>query len=312
MCVVAVKYIKEYGWVGVKNRDRNYVVNLDIVKSKRNGIQRLYIDDRTTRWTEGLNQYGVCIISASLSVKSDEKEGDKAMSRGSKKGERSPIVSPDGLTIRSALLLKTPLEAAKYIAASELAGATYIFNKDQCYLIEGGFNIKKTSPSAKTTPRKYTYVLKEISKKDNHSVRTNHGIDIPSLGYSKISKDAYTVRNRKSSESRWLAVEEAFDKSDISTPLDVIECLSVKPHKDPFLNPVRTGDPKKGNMVTTGQLLMVASECTMHYRPIYSSVSFDYPGLNASQDNKVFFEIISSRKLLSFQEFSTSADKKPV
>jgi hypothetical protein len=78
--------------------------------------------------------------------------------------------------------------------------------------------------------------------------------------------------------------------------------MSQKPHKDKFMNPIRTGDIKKADMVTTGQLLLVAKERTLHYRPIYSEVSFDYKKLN-SEEAKTFFEIISSRKLLSFKEF---------
>ena len=308
MCVVAVKYLDKYGWVGAKNRDRNYVVGIDIVRSDRGGVQRMYIDDTTTRWTEGINEHGLGIISASLTVKDDEKEGGKVAPSDLKPGERNPIVSPDGLAIRKALLLKDPKRAAESLINDKLAGATYIFNRDTCLLLEGGFNIKKAKAS-KDSPRKYVYVLKEISKEDDHSVRTNHGIDIPGLGYSKNSSDAATQRNRKSSESRWSAVENAFDKTSIADPHGVLECMCVKPNKDPFLNPVRLGNPKKGDMVTTGQLLLVPSECTLHYRPIYSSVSFDYPGLNSKEGTKVFFEIVSSRKLLSFQDFKKNKEK---
>lgn len=308
MCVVAVKYLDKYGWVGAKNRDRNYIVGIDIVRSDRGGLQRMYIDDKTTRWTEGINEYGLGIISASLTVKDDEKEGSKAASTRVKPGERNPIVSNDGLAIRRALLMKDPKKAAESLIKDELAGATYIFNKDTCYLLEAGFNIKKTKDSDET-PRKYVHVLKEISKDDDHSVRTNHGIDIPQLGYSKDASDAKTQRNRESSESRWSAVETSFDKTSIADPHGVLECMSVKPNEDRFMNPVRLGNPKKGDMVTTGQLLLVPSECTLHYRPIYSSVSFDYPGLNGKDGAKVFFEIISSRKLLSFQDFAKNKKK---
>jgi hypothetical protein len=308
MCTIAVKYLDKYGWIGAKNRDRNYIVGIDIVRSDRGGVQRMYIDDQTTRWTEGINEYGLGIISASLTVKDDEKEGGKVAAPNLKPGERNPIVSPDGLAIRRALLLKDPKKAAQSLINDELAGATYIFNKEICYLLEGGFNVKKDKAS-KDSPRKYVYVLKEISKDDDHSVRTNHGIDISQLGYSKDSSDAATQRNRKSSESRWSAVEMAFDKSSITDPYGVLECMSARPNKDVFLNPVRLGNPKKGDMVTTGQLLLVPSECTLHYRPIYSSVSFDYPGLNSKEGSKVFFEIISSRKLLSFQDFTKNTPK---
>lgn len=301
MCVVAVKYLQQYGWVGAKNRDRNYLVSVDIVKSNREGLQRIYIDDQTTRWTEGLNEHGLCILSASLSVKSDEKEFEKVAPK--KSGQKNPIVSPAGLAIRKALLLKTPKEAAAALIKSELAGATFIFNADECYCLEGGFTIHKDDAD-KQNPRVYQYELQKLTNDiGNYAVRTNHGIYLPYLGYSKNGKDLTTIRNRKSSESRLAIVEKEFDKTEIKSPGDVLKCLSVQPKSDLFMNPIRVGDPKRGDMVTTGQLLLVPSECTLHYRPIFSNVAFDYPGINNKENSKVFFEIISNRKLLSFKKF---------
>jgi hypothetical protein len=298
MCVVAVKYIKKFGWVGAKNRDRNYSTSIKVVNSNRDGIQRLYIDDQTTRWTEGVNEYGLSIISASFSVKSDEKEGEKVLGKNKKK---TPIVSPDGLAIRNALRRKTPKEAAKYLIEKQLAGATFIFNPETCYLLEGGFTVKKADATAEK-PREYVYKLKEITQEDDHCVRTNHGIDMPNLGYSKNAQDDNLIAARKSSETRWEIVNNYLRDNDISDPYEFLEALSQKPNEDKFMNPIRTGNIKKSEMVTTGQLLLVAKERTLHYRPIYSAVSFDYKKLN-SEEAKTFFEIISSRKLLSFKEF---------
>ena len=110
MCTIGVKYLDQHGWVGVKNRDRNYKTDVEIVQSNRFGTQRLYIDDKLTRWTEGLNEHGVAIISSSFSVKSDEKEGDKiALKKKHKdKRNRAGYYSSDGKLIRQALLKKTP------------------------------------------------------------------------------------------------------------------------------------------------------------------------------------------------------------
>ena len=304
MCVVAVKYIKKYGWVGAKNRDRNYSTSIKVVNSNRDGIQRLFIDDQTTRWTEGVNEYGLSIISASFSVKSDEKEGEKVLSKNKKK---KAIVSPDGLAIRNALRLKTPKEAARYLIDKELAGATFIFNPETCYLLEGGFTVKKADAD-KENPRKYIYNLKEITQDDEYCVRTNHGIDLTVLGYSKNAEDEHLRASRKSSETRWEIVNNYLRDNVVNDPYDFLEALSQKPNKDKFMNPIRTGDIKKAEMVTTGQLLLVAKERTLHYRPIYSEVSFDYKKLN-SVEAKTFFEIISSRKLLSFKEYAENPYK---
>ena len=304
MCVVAVKYIKKYGWVGAKNRDRNYSTSIKVVNSNRDGIQRLFIDDQTTRWTEGVNEYGLSIISASFSVKSDEKEGEKVLSKNKKK---KAIVSPDGLAIRNALRLKTPKEAAQYLIEKELAGATFIFNPETCYLLEGGFTVKKDDATTEN-PRKYIYKLKEITQKEDHCVRTNHGIDLTMLGYSKNAEDEHLIAARKSSETRWEIVNNYLRDNVINDPYEFLDALSQKPNKDKFMNPIRTGDIKKSDMVTTGQLLLVAKERTLHYRPIYSEVSFDYKKLN-SVEAKTFFEIISSRKLLSFKEYAENPYK---
>ena len=298
MCVVAVKYIKKYGWVGAKNRDRNYSTSIKVVNSNRDGIQRLFIDDQTTRWTEGVNEYGLSIISASFSVKSDEKEGEKVMSKDKKK---KAIVSPDGLAIRNALRRKTPKEAAQYLIEKELAGATFIFNPEKCYLLEGGFTVKKDDATVEN-PRKYIYNLKEITRDEDHCVRTNHGIDLKMLGYSAKASDPHLQAARKSSETRWEIVNNYLRDNVINDPHEFLEAMSQKPNKDKFMNPIRTGDIKKAEMVTTGQLLLVAKERTLHYRPIYSAVEFDYKKLN-SEEAKTFFEIISSRKLLSFKEY---------
>ena len=299
MCVIAVKKLKNHGWIGIKNRDRNYKTDVEIVQSNRDGLQRLYIDDKLSRWTEGLNEFGVCILSASLSVKSDEKEGDKITNQRMARRSADNYYSPDGKAIRKALLEKTPEAAAKKLIAHELAGCTYVFNENECYLIEGGFLVSKED-STKDNPRKYIHKL--VKLKDNAiSVRTNHGILIPELGYKKNPKDEVLIQSRKSSEKRYEYAKK-FMQQEFKLATDCIDALAQTPDKDPFMNPIRTGNTKKADMVTTGQLLLTPKDRTLHYRPIYSSVSFDYDKLNGPEA-KTFFEIISSRKLLSFKEY---------
>lgn len=302
MCCVAVKNIKGYGWVGAKNRDRNYAVTLNITRSIHKKIQRLYIDDTLTRWTEGINEFGLAIISSAFSVKSDEKDGEKALSKGKKK---TPLVSPHGLAIRRALLLKDPKSAAESLIADMLPGGTFIFTKDECYCLEAGFNITKKDAEDSDEERKYEYKLSKIT--DDYAVRTNHGITLPGLGYKKSDK-AIEQRNRESSEKRLKAIENALKEKDCESPADLLACMSVKPNQDTFFNPIRLGDVKKHDMVTTGQILLIPSEQSLHYRPIYSKVIFDYAKLN-NEKNKVFFEIISDRKLLSFRSFRKSEEK---
>jgi hypothetical protein len=301
MCVIAVKHLKGFGWVGAKNRDRNYKTEVEIIQSNRHGTQRLYIDDKLSRWSEGVNEHGLCIISASFSVKSDEKEGDKIIIKRKNKRDQIGYYSPDGRAIRKALLKKTPKQALEILIDSKLAGATYVFNEEECYILEGGFTVRKDDVT-KDNPREYKYEIKELDpNKDGCSCRTNHGIIMPQLGYHKNPTDEQLNKARKSSEKRLEYALKSI-KKEIAEPGEIIDQLAKCPDDDPFMNPTRIGDVKKGDMVTTGQMLLIPKERSLHYRPIYSSVKFDYNRLSGP-DSKTFFEIISTRKLLSFKEW---------
>ena len=74
MCIVIAKYFKGHGWIAVKNRDRNYIPELSFERLDHNGSERLLMQDNITKYTEGINQQGMGILSASLMVLDDEKE----------------------------------------------------------------------------------------------------------------------------------------------------------------------------------------------------------------------------------------------
>src|SRR6056297_2788764 len=284
MCIIAAKKFPGIGWIGVKNRDRNYVPTIRIVQSNRKGVQRLFIDDDDTRYTEGLNEYGVCILSASLSVKSDEKEQEKT----GPKDRPDDYMSPDGKKIRDALYERTPRKAIDSLIHSELTSCTLVFNKTQCFLLEAGRVIEYTqNGDKKKGPLEYKFI--EVS--DSAIARANHGILLPKYGYEQDPDTADKKRARDSSEFRYkVAVEEIKKTRD---PMKMLDALSVKRTESgdvAYMNPIRTGDPKKKEMITTGQLLLVPSERTMHYRPVHSDVEFSYTKLN-KPESKTFFEI---------------------
>ncbi len=291
MCVVVAKKFEKTGWCLGKLRDRNYPTQVRLVQSNRLGIQRLYIDDTTTRWTEGLNEFGISILSAAFAVKDDEKDGKK-------KGDRDPnFMSPDGKKIRTALLEKKIDKAVDYLIESQLDGATFISDGDTCYLLEAVHqNFERN--------QYYHKVIK--FDPDKSYVRTNHGILLPKAGYQD-GDTPEEKRNRKSTVSRYEAVESQMDGVD--TPFGLLRAMSHCPHKDTFLNPIRTGDPKKGDMVTTAQILLIPSERTLYYRPLYSGVEIEaFHKLNGVE-SKTFFEIISNRKMLN-KSFRSMVRKK--
>lgn len=302
MCLVAAKYFPGVGWCGGKNRDRGYRPLVRIVQSNRNGIQRLYIEDDSTKYTEGISEFGVCILSASLAVKSDEKEGDKA-GKSSNKKKSSDYASPDGKKIRDALYAKTPIEAVKHLIETKLSGSTLVFNEEECYVLELGKEVENDGEKS------YEFDYKKIPH-DEIIVRTNHGVLLPQFGYEKDSDDPHEIRSRKSSEvRRKIALEELKKIKDPSEMMDAMAVRRENVQDVAYMNPIRTGDITKKEMVTTGQLLVVPAERTLHYRPIHSDVEFSYTKIN-SPKNKTFFEIISNRKLLGFKEFLVNKKDK--
>ena len=175
MCVLAAKYFDGIGWAAAKCRDRNYLPTVNFRKSYRNDIERLYIWDETTKYTEGLNENGVCIISAALATKADEKE---------KAGEDSRnFYSPDGKKIRDALLEPTVKDAVKRIIKSELNGHTFVFDAHNMYIIEGINNAAGT---------KWFHKVMKLDKNDI-AVRTNHGINLPKAGYQREIDEQQTL-----------------------------------------------------------------------------------------------------------------------
>jgi len=50
MCVIVAKYFEGTGWVGVKNRDRNYVPDLSFRKKQNKNTETLYFWDDITQY----------------------------------------------------------------------------------------------------------------------------------------------------------------------------------------------------------------------------------------------------------------------
>lgn len=300
MCIVAAKYFKDVGWVGAKNRDRNYPTKIHIVRSNRRQIERLFIDDDLSRYTEGLNEFGVAILSSTLAVKSDEKEGKQARSSGSRRAE-DDFRSIDGKKIRTALFAKTAEQAAKMLVESKLVGATLIFDTKRCFVLEAAYNIRKGEAERKNVEREFKHSLKEVKKSDV-VVRTNHGIDLPGVGY-QFGPTAKEKKKRRSSESR---LKIALAGVKLSTePRDLLVALSQEPNRDTFFNPLRRGNIMKKEMVTTGQLLLITKSRMLGYRRIQSNVSFDAIKLTdtGAKTNFKFFKL-EPEKTKSFHEWN--------
>jgi hypothetical protein len=244
-CVVA-KVPIDNKTILAKNRDRGYKATIKVVHELINGVEVAYLYDELTDWSEGINEYGIGVVNASLSVDFDEKEGDLAK-QNLEKG-KAPRVSHDGLKIRTALSKKKLSDAIKsivYFVGNDkkdvgVKGQTIVANTKYAFVIE------MTS--------KHLPVIDQIDAKDI-VVRTNHGIEYPETGYTKGTK-------RDSSLSRMDIAKKNLESA--KSPDDVLDIMSKQYTKDNFLNPYRRKN--KYDMETTSQVMYNLNDLELHLR----------------------------------------------
>ena len=280
MCVVGCKHFKGHGWIGVKNRDRNYIPEISFRRKTSDGVETMLFWDDITKYCEGFNSGGVSILSASLMVLDDEKEITT----------RAKTPSKDGVKISRALRLPNVVDAAKSLISDKLPGNTVIFDRSTCYLLEGAW-----APGGYTS-KDYRYRIREIPR-DKTAVRTNHGIWLDWAGYQRSNDEAETL-SRISSESRLLQAEDVIDAA--KTPEEMIDGLAGTYVDNPQLNVLRTAAKKK-MMRTTSQIMVWPEEHTMFMRPVQSHITFNFWDLNDPK-HRLWAEILSNRVLYSHKK----------
>ncbi len=273
MCIIVAKYFDGIGWVGAKNRDRNYTPTLDFIEDTDHDIGRMMMHDQVTGYREGINSAGVSILNTSLDVYDDEIEVEA--------GEVD--ASPDGKIIAQALLYRDPLDAVKLLVRRHLGGCTIVFNQDNLYLIEA-------TDDDGTAP--YRYRAKKIDQGDTVA-RSNHGLWLTDAGYQRNPNDESETLGRISSESR-LAQAEALVEA-ATKPQDLVDGMCQVYINHPQLNIMRYSTARK-KMRTTSQQLCVPRERTLYCRPVSSHMDFDFWRLNKPHTN-VWVEILGNREL---------------
>jgi hypothetical protein len=275
MCILVAKYFPDTGWCGAKNRDRNYIPEISFKREDIKGLERLLYRDDITQYREGLNDEGVCILSASLMVADDEKEVK----------EPNKSHSGDGDKISEALKLPTVAEATKFLIKNKLTGNTIIFDKEKLMLL-GASNREAEDGSLD-----YVFSVKAVPQ--NKTVaRTNHGVDLTWAGYQSTGEENEKL-SRKSSESRLKIAERVVKKA--KTPLSLIDLLCGKYVDDPQMNALRTSTDRK-KMRTTAQILLIPAEKTMYVRPIQSNISYNFWKMDDPEAD-TWVEILSNKPL---------------
>lgn len=268
MCVIASMYLDGQS-ILVKNRDRKYKAEVEVIHELRDGVEVLYIHDLGTDWSEGLNEYGIGITNATLMVNQDEREGIVVK-------KRRNSISYDGAKIRHALSLTNIESVLSYLTDYKnkksqhngLKGITFVSTPETKYVIEG------------TT--KHSPICVEVNLYQT-VVRTNHGIYYPGAGYNSGIK-------KESSVSRLEIAERELSK--VNKLEEVLDTLSGQYIDNNFLNPYRR--PSEHEIFTTGQILTNLSKLTLEYK---ADIQFcDFVGykrlLPEGYDSKLKFELL--------------------
>jgi len=271
MCVVIGKYFNDYGWIGIKHRDRNYVPTITFKKKEYNNVEVLYFWDTLTQWCEGINSSGVSVLSASLMVSDDEKEHKTC-------SEKKP--SKTGRKIQKILKYADLEQVVEQAIKEKLTGNTLIFNQHRMFLLEGAWK-----PGEYAT-QGYYFKVEEIPQTET-VIRTNHGIWLPDAGY-QMDTD---LKNRVSSEIRLLY--STIISEHITDPREFLDKLTQKIEFNGQLNPFRVVKQEQ-DMRTTSQILIVPKDQTMYVRHFEGDVKFDHKKLNQN-DSQVWIELLSNR-----------------
>jgi len=255
-------------------------------------MERLYLWDEKTKYTEGLNEYGIAIVSAKCKVSRDSEEGFFATQYDAEIDKKPRVYySPEGFRIRKALFEKDINEVVNKLIEYEVTGNTIIANKERCFILEAAFIDSEIAGE-----QNYVHKVKELRQSDT-VVRTNHGVLLDWVGPSQDNYDEY--EQYLSSVSRYSKVSD--NLWAVKSASELLDCLSIRDDENnPQLNPLIT-DKRKSAMRTTGQIILIPSERLLQYRNIWGTTLFDMEIINR-EDEKTFFEIISNKRLLSFKE----------
>ena len=310
MCVIAACKIPTSNGgteiVIAKNRDRNYVPDINFHSHTIDKVTYNVFVDQDTLWCEGINNKGICIVNASLSVIDDENAIKKS------KKNKSLSLSQEGDVFKKALKMKDIKKVVDYIVKNDVMGFTFVTDGTNLYVIECACErreidkvdnkivTKKELPSDDKPKKeivKYSCQWFKVSDEDfgedGFIIRTNHGEFFDDTGYPVESDDGQSTRSRKEE------AEKAFRRLKPTTIEGIFKCLSVEPHKNSSLNPLRRKG--KSKMFTTGQYVMVPSEQTIYYKPIHCNVTVNNEKVDTTDSiYKIGKKIVESFKSFYF------------
>jgi hypothetical protein len=243
-CIIVHKKLADT-IVLVKNRDRAYSPELEVVHELLGGVEAIYLHDKTTDWSEGMNEHGIAIVNTALMVGFDEHEKKLVKKKG--------VKSKDGTKIREVLSCTT-LQDAVQTASTYRGGVNgHSFITDGSVLV----SMEKTS---KNEP-KFT-----IHRDGKLQVRTNHGEIYPEAGYTE-GDNYLSSMIRKTSAIKSVG--------DVESPSEILSAMRQQFYDtDSNLNMRR--DTKAMSTSSQLQLNIDARKFILHYFPNKVSGSVRY------------------------------------
>lgn len=239
-CIIAVGE-----WGGsrclFKNRDRNYDPEVVIRHEIRDGVEVAYFQDEVTGWVEGINEHGIGVVNTALSVARDEAEKKFVKNKGKR--------FKDSRQVLKALSCDDLDDAVDAICNFEggLLGHTVVSNSDKSVRIE--------------VTSKHKCIVKDVAG-DEILVRTNHGIEHGTAGYTKGP-------DKESSHARF---DQAFEAlQEVKSPDEIAPAIygtRLEDLDDPN-NMVRDG-----KMWTSSQMVLDLTNLHLHLYLIPGKITF--------------------------------------
>ena len=261
MCTIVAKKFPGIGWVGVKNRDRPAATNTELVRDVHANVHRITLIDENSRWSEGMNNQGISIISSSLTPVIHSSN----IKHSSKNGKR----------IQHALAERTVEDTVQKLIEMHTTGCVMVFDKNELWLIEGKVG------DHEITARKVT---------DDWVARTNHGVWLPEAGYQPNSSSLIMQMRRLSSEARLLIAKNILKQA--KSPNEIMVLLAKKWIDNPQLTTLR----KPTDIIetrTTEQLMLEPGRKLMLVRNTDGKLDFDQKSANPS-GSKILVGIVQS------------------
>ena len=145
----------------------------------------------------------------------------------------------------------------------------------------------------------YEWHLREVPHDETVAV-TNHGLKLPEAGYQLPGDKG------RSSRARLRVAQRLVDKA--RSPRELLDSLVGSYAKDPANNVARTATDSS-KLRTTAQVLLVPGERTVYFRPVTSSLTFDYFKLQ-NPKSKVWLEVLNQRPLYEAHDAEANGKAK--